>query len=151
MRVVAIAFGDQNVHIGANVFGSSPTWTRKPVYTSISAVWKPWMVVNATVQSWHNWRAVASSTVGDRLAFVSNYGFVYTSKNSGANIEPNAGATPAKGGVARTAGWEWWNALAGSSDGKVLYAADVLSGSLYTSTNYGGGAWTQLNIPNVAC
>jgi hypothetical protein len=94
---------------------------------------------------------VVSSAVGDRLAFVSNYGFIYLSRNSGSNIDPNAFSTPAKQNVAQTAGWEWWVALAGSTDGKVLYAAETMSGALYTSTNYGTGAWTKLNVPTVAC
>ena len=144
------AFGDQNVYLSFNAFGqAAATWTRKPVYTSTSAPWQPW--VNASIQSWHNWRNVISSATGDRLAFISNYGFMYSSKNNGTNIDPNPTATPAEGGVARTAGWEWWVALAGSSDGKVLYAADVLSGALFTSTNYGAGAWTQLAVSNVVC
>lgn len=150
-RLVAIAYGDQNVHMSSNEFSSSPTWTRKPLYTSTSAAWKPWMVVNATIHSWNNWRGVTSSAAGDRLAFISGYGFIYYSSNSGVDIHPNAVSTPAKGGVARTAGWDWWAALAASSDGKTLYAAEVQTGALYKSTNYGAGAWAKLNVAAVTC
>lgn len=148
-RIVAIAYLDQNVYFATNAFDAAPSWTRRPVYVTTSAPWQPW--INDSIQSWHNWRAAASSAAGDRLAFVSNYGFFYSSKNNGTTIDPNAGATPAKDGVAMTAGWEWWVALAGSSTGQILYAAETLTGALYTSTNYGAGAWTQLAVPAVVC
>jgi hypothetical protein len=147
--VVAVAYGDQNVYLGVNVFGATTTWTRKPVYTSTSAPWQPW--ISGSIQSWHNWRVVVSSAGGDRLVMASNYGFLYFSKNNGTNIDPNAASTPAKQNVAWTAGWEWWNALTASPDGRVLYAAEILTGALFTSTNYGAGAWTQLSVPTVVC
>lgn len=149
-RVVAIAYGDGSIYLTSDEFGATtPTWTRKPVYTSNSPPWQPW--ISSSTQSWHNWRVVVRSAAGDRLAAVSNYGFIYSSSNNGSSVNPNAKATPAKDGVAHSAGWEWWVALAGSADGKVLYAAEVLNGALYTSTNYGSGQWTQLVLPSVTC
>lgn len=147
--ILAIAYGDISGHLTPNEFSAAPIWTRKQVYTSYSAPWQPW--ISSSTHSWHNWSSVVRSEAGDRLAMVSAYGFFYSSKNKGTNIDPNAYATPAKDGVAHSAGWEWWVALAGSADATVLYAAETLHGALYTSTNYGSGAWTRLTLPNVVC
>ena len=147
--IVAVAYGDQIVYLGANVFGPTPTWTRRPVYTSTSKPWQPW--INGSIQNWHNFKGVIASAGGDRMQIASNSGFLYFSNNKGANFHPDAVSTPPKDDVPWTAGWEWWTALAGSSDGRVLYAADVSTNALFTSTNFGSGAWTQLAVAPVVC
>ncbi|MEO6109755.1 MAG: prepilin-type N-terminal cleavage/methylation domain-containing protein [Candidatus Saccharimonadales bacterium] len=74
-----------------------------------------------------NWKAVASSADGTKLAAVVNSGFIYTSTDSGATW------------TQRDSSRSWTN-VASSADGTKLVATTY--GFIYTSTD-SGATWTQ--------
>ena len=75
-----------------------------------------------------NWRAIASSADGTKLAAVVNGGQIYTSTDSGATW------------TARESGSRGWRSIASSTDGTKL-AAVAYGGQIYTSTD-SGATWT---------
>ena len=77
-----------------------------------------------------DWRSIASSSDGTKLAAVVLGGSVYTSSDSGATWTEQTAA-----------GSRDWQSIASSSDGSKL-AAVVWGGSIYTSTD-SGATWTE--------
>jgi len=75
-----------------------------------------------------NWKAIASSADGSKLAAVVNGGHIFTSTNYGTTWTDRA-----------TLGNQNWTSIASSGDGSKLVA--VASSGLYTSTN-SGATWT---------
>lgn len=87
-----------------------------------------------TTASIHNWRSIASSSDGTKLAAVS--GYIYTSADSGATWTANT-----------TSGSRNWYSIASSADGTKL-AAVVYGGYIYTSADSGvtWAEWTASGI-----
>ncbi len=75
-----------------------------------------------------NWKAIAASADGSKLAAVVNGGHIFTSTNYGATWTDRA-----------TLGNQSWTSIASSGDGSKLLAA--AASGLYTSTN-SGATWT---------
>jgi len=80
-----------------------------------------------------NWRPMASSADGTRLAAGAYGGYIYTSTDSGVTWtqQTNPGSRN-------------WISIASSADGTKLAAAVITSGYVYTSTD-SEAAWTQRN------
>ena len=70
-----------------------------------------------------DWRSIASSSDGTKLAAAVYDGHIYTSDNSGVDWTSRAD-------------WNYWTAIASSSDGATL-AATAKNGYIYTSVNSG--------------
>ena len=80
----------------------------------------------------HDWYAVASSSDGTKLvAVVGNFGYIYTSTDSGATWTEQTDS-----------GTRNWYGVASSSDGTKLVAVDNSPGYIYTSTD-SGATWTE--------
>ena len=90
-------------------------------YGTVGATW----VSRETLRSW---RAIASSSDGDKLVAVVNGGQIYTSTDAGVTWTPRETNRA-------------WISVSSSSDGMNLIAA-TFPGFLYTSTD-GGVNWTQ--------
>ncbi|MDQ5971334.1 MAG: hypothetical protein QG566_280, partial [Patescibacteria group bacterium] len=78
-----------------------------------------------------NWRSVASSADGSKLAAVVYNGYIYTSVDNGATWSTNSNSS----------GSHFWNSITSSTDGIKLAATDGNNGYIYTSSD-GGVTWT---------
>ncbi|MGA2281254.1 MAG: hypothetical protein ABSG80_13220 [Verrucomicrobiota bacterium] len=94
---------------------------------------------NAGGSSPAKWSAVASSADGTKLAAAVNYGYIYTSTNSGASWTPRAA----------NVGNMYWSSIASSADGTRLVATvgytiyNVGQSGLIYSSSDSGVTWAQ--------
>jgi photosystem II stability/assembly factor-like uncharacterized protein len=110
--------------VSAGASGSKSTGSSTTTYS-----WTP-HVFPGTCQ----WIAVASSEDGTKLIAAVEYGYIYTSTDSGATWTQQIGT-----------GQNYWTAVTSSSDGTKLVAADNgydSGGYIYTSSD-SGATWTQ--------
>jgi hypothetical protein len=92
--------------------------------------------VERTSSGVHDWRYIASSTDGTKLAAVVYGGYIYTSDDSGVTW------------VERTsAGSRNWYSIASSADGTRLAAGTYSGGYIYISTD-SGATWLEINESN---
>lgn len=87
-----------------------------------------------------DWRSIASSSDGSKLAAVARASGIYTSTDSGATWYP----TPASRII-------FWRSIASSSDGLQLAAAACDDGSGVYASADGGVSWAKTSAPSSAC
>ena len=104
----------------------TPTVSRGSVAITGTGEWS----TNSNSSGIFEWRSIASSSDGTKLAAVAFNGYIYTSTNSGVTWTARANSQTRN-----------WRSITSSSDGTKL-AAVVYGGAIYTSTD-SGSTWTE--------